>query len=93
MKNIGVLPVYKREDWPRWQKLCGDMSSSYDAWLMDRLQLLKNLKSRGLSVDVAEIDLDAYVEWAASEKLPINEETRNRFAMHVFSRRSDNIKN
>ena len=94
MGNIGVIPLYKREQWARWQKLCGDMSSSFDVWLQHHRQMLENFESRGITVHEVEVDIDAYITWIGVERLPVDRDTRMRFAIDTFkSRHDDHSKN
>jgi hypothetical protein len=93
MNGIGVLPLYKQSQWNRWQKLCGDMSSSFEVWFEHHRQMLENFKVKGITVHAVEVDIDAYIVWIAAGKLPINGETRNQFAIHTFKTIGDDHSN
>jgi hypothetical protein len=93
VQSQSVIPLYKRSQWPRWQKLCGDMSSSFNEWLKQHQELLKDFTARGIQVSVVEVDIDAYILWLSAEKLPVSNETRTQFAIQTFTQKYDDQSN
>jgi len=93
IKNQGVIPLFKRRQWPQWQKLCPDMSPSHNVWLKQHREMLKDFTARGIVVREVEVDIDAYIFWAAAKKLLLNGETRTLFAIHTLSHSQDDQSN
>ncbi len=85
MPNNVFIPLYKREQWTRWQQLFegtqAAMLWTYDVWLENHRKLVEKHKALGDVVRVIESDIDDYLAWTASRGLPINGYTRTDFAM------------
>jgi hypothetical protein len=93
IKTQGVIPLFKRRQWPQWQKLCPDMTSSHNVWLKQHREMLKDFTARGIVVTEVEVDIDAYIFWASAKKLLLNGETRTLFAIYTRSHSQDDQSN
>jgi hypothetical protein len=93
IKTQGVIPLFKRRQWPQWQKLCPDMTSSHNVWLKQHREMLKDFTARGIVVTEVEVDIDAYIFWASAKKLLLNGETRTLFAIYTLSHSRDDQSN
>lgn len=92
MKTRVAIPLYKRDQWTRWQDLfkrtTAPMLGSYDEWLNNHGELvIKQKKIPGNTVHVVEVDIDAYLIWANASGLPVNGHTRTDFPLHVLTER------
>ena len=84
MPNI-FTPLYKREQWTRWQDLFrgtkSAMTWTYDVWLENHKKLVEKHKALGHKVYEIESDIDEYLAWTSSRGLDVNGETRTDFTM------------
>ena len=86
-----ITPLYKRDQWVRWQKLFEGtesvMASSFDKWLENHVKLVQEAKIRGNTVQEIEVDIDEYLAWTKQRRLPINGYTRTDFPGFIWHQR------
>jgi hypothetical protein len=91
MKNYVTCPVYKREQWIRWQKLFegteAEMLGNYDEWLERHHQMVEKFKTEGGTMHRVEVDIDDYLAWTKTSGLPVNGYTRTDFPLWIFRER------
>jgi len=92
MKNYVNCPVYKREQWLRWQKLFegtqAPMLWTYDEWLENHHKMIEKFKADGHGImQRIEVDIDEYLAWTKKSGLPVDGYTRTDFSGHIMRER------
>jgi len=91
MKNFVTCPIYKREQWTRWQKLFDGTKAAmlwtFDEWLENHHKLVEKFKAQGDAMHRVEIDIDDYLAWTKSSGLPVDGYTRTEFAGFILRER------
>lgn len=87
-----ITPLYKRDQWTRWQDLFHGTKSAmlwtFDEWLQNHNAMVKKFKAQGDGdVHEVEVDFDAFIIWTKAGNLLIDGNTRNAFAGHILRER------
>jgi len=89
--NIGMLPLYKREQWDRWVALFintdSPMTPTFDEWFKDHQEDLANYKRQGHDMHIVEVDIDLFVAWARKKSVPFNAKARADYTMQLLIER------
>lgn len=89
-KQIAIVDLYKRKQWPRWIELLKDIegfaTSSFDEVAQSRRQLVKELQVQGAIVHELTLDIEDYIAWVGKQGLAQDRDHRRRFASLLHDR-------
>jgi hypothetical protein len=82
--NIFSIPYYRRDQYALLREKSLDKETfaiSYDEMIATTESKRLEIENGGFKVIKVDIDVIELIEWAATQELPINPESRTRFAM------------
>jgi hypothetical protein len=74
---------YRPEQWDRLLEISsdrGDLEDTYSEWVEAASMAFENARKAGINVIKVEVDAEELVEWCRSRNLPLNGNSRSRFA-------------
>ena len=84
MAGIIGFAWYNEAQWNRLREVSIDRSQlemTHNEWLQSAEQKYIGLKLEGFNIVKINVDVDALVKWCREHKLPLNGDSRSRYAM------------
>ena len=82
-----AIAWYKPEQWALLKAYSADkdkLEDTFEEWAEHAEQQFEGLKKSGLKMHKVVIDIDALVSWCKERDLPINGESRSKYAAYLL---------
>ena len=83
---------YSREQWQKLRAVAVDpdaLEETYDEWEAVFEKACRDLRAQGVIAGKVAIDVDALVAWCKSERIPLDQGARARFAAMTLQERDE----
>ena len=88
-QEIQLILWYNEEDWDTYRELFSDahlLPATYEQWRDMAEQQVQAAEAAGTLVAKITIDTTRFPAWCAKQNLPLDAESRTRFAIEIIQR-------
>ena len=86
---------FDRVQWHRLREVADDrneLDDTFEQWERNALDAIRAIQRKGQRVEKIHIDVDAFVSWCKSKRLPINSVSRAEYVIFVLRQRDEQAK-
>ena len=82
---------WRPEQWARLREVSVDraeLEETYAEWVAGANDAIRELEAAGVNIERAEVDVEELLAWCNEKGLPVDGDSRSRYAAHLLQTRS-----